>query len=98
MHFLSYHGGVKNKIQSRGLNAVAYTLPHGAHMYAPAYTLCPMQGLMELCHHLSCNTLEGSFIAVSKMFQGCLKKELSVLKENFKKLFKGVSRTFQFSM
>ena len=34
-----------SQIQSRRLNAVAYTLPHGVHMYAPAYTLCPVQGL-----------------------------------------------------
>ena len=35
----------KRKVQSRRLNADASSLPRGVHMYAPAYTLCPMQGL-----------------------------------------------------
>ena len=34
-------------VQCRRLNAVAYTLPRGVHMYAPAYTLCPVQGLVR---------------------------------------------------
>ena len=33
------------QVQSRRLNASAYTLPQGVHMYAPAYTLFPVQGL-----------------------------------------------------
>ena len=33
------------QLQSRRLNTVAYTLPCGVHMYAPAYTLCPVQGI-----------------------------------------------------
>ena len=33
------------QVQSRRLNAVAYTLPCGVHMYASLYTLCPVQCL-----------------------------------------------------
>ena len=42
---LTQHAQLDSKIQSRRLNAVAYTLPCGKHVYAPAYTLCPVQGL-----------------------------------------------------
>ena len=34
-----------DQVQSRRLNAVAYTLPRGVHMYATGYTLCPVQDL-----------------------------------------------------
>ena len=38
-------GEKSRQIQSRRLNAGASSLPHGVHMYALAYTLCPVQGL-----------------------------------------------------
>ena len=33
------------QLQSRRLNAGALLLPWGVHMYVPAYTLCPVEGL-----------------------------------------------------
>ena len=37
--------GLVTQVQSRRLNAVAYSLPRGVHTYAPVYTFCPVQGL-----------------------------------------------------